>query len=240
MIAATLVAAVSAAPFQFSGTLRAGQTLTVNDVQGTIRVRDGDRLTIHADKHAERSDPSTVQVHVEQRDDGVVVCVRYPPDADRGCGSYSGRSGSSGNDTVVDFEITVPRGTALVANTVNGSVDVQHDGSAGATAVNGSVRIDATQISSAKTVNGGLHLTMRNAERGSLVATTVNGEVDVQLPASQGIAVDARTLTGDISVPGVSVDRPRYGPGARASGTVGDGALRLRLESVNGSITVRR
>src|SRR4030088_439235 len=104
-----LVLAFAAVPFAYDGQLRAGQTLTVRDINGTVRVRTGDRLTIRANKHAERSDPNEVAIHVENRADGIVVCVRYPPDANRACDDdspYSSRG--SHNDTAVDFDITVP------------------------------------------------------------------------------------------------------------------------------------
>jgi len=76
--------------------------------------------------------------------------------------------------------------------------------------------------------------------RGPLDVKTVNGSITITLPPGNGFTLDAKTLTGGISADGITVERPRYGPGAHASGTSGDGARRVTLETVNGSITVTR
>ncbi|MDB5040971.1 MAG: hypothetical protein JWN27_1697, partial [Candidatus Eremiobacteraeota bacterium] len=43
-----------------------------------------------------------------------------------------------------------------------------------------------------------------------------------------------------IDAAGLTVDRPQYGPGATARGTLGDGTAHLSLSTINGSIAVRR
>jgi len=227
-------------PFAYdNGSLRPGQTLAVRDINGSVNVRTGDRLTIHATKTSERGDANAVQIHVENRPTGILVCVRYPPDAARGCDDARSASGDH-NDTQVSFDITVPHGVVLDAQTVNGSIDAINDGPADAKTVNGSIQMQARTMRSAETVNGSIHVTLLDRGSGSLAAHTVNGSIEVTLPAGSGAALVARTLTGGIDAGGFSVERPRYGPGARASGTVGDGARKLDLETTNGSITVRR
>ncbi len=124
-------------PFDYNGTLRPGQTLAIRDINGSVRVRTGDRLEVHAVKRAERSDPNAVAIHVENRPNGIVVCVRYPPDANRGCDDANGSGGTHDNDTSVAFDVTVPHGVALDARSVNGEVDVVNDGPTDASTVNG-------------------------------------------------------------------------------------------------------
>jgi hypothetical protein len=235
-----LVFALATVPFSYEGSLRPGQTLTVRDINGGVRVRAGDRLSIRATKHARSGDPNEVQIHVEQRSDGTIVCVRYPPDAGRGCDERESRRGSSNNDTAVDFDITLPRGARLDATTVNGSIDARTEGPVSATTVNGGLSLDAPRIESARTVNGSLRLRVREAGRGTLLAKTVTGSIEVELPRGAGVAFDAKTLTGGISADGVTVTRPEYGPGATAHATLGDGAHRVDCETVTGSITLRR
>jgi DUF4097 and DUF4098 domain-containing protein YvlB len=89
-------------------------------------------------------------------------------------------------------------------------------------------------------VNGSVHVRVVAGGRGTLTAKTVNGLIDISLPHGTGVELAARTLTGDINAEGVDVQRPRYGPGARANATLGDGARKLSLETLNGSITVTR
>ena len=236
-----LVLAVAAVPFAYDGSLRPGQKLTIRDVNGTVRVRTGDRLAIRANKHAERSDPNEVQIHVENRSDGVVVCVRYPPDATRSCDEHSSRSSlDSHNDTAVDFDVTVPHGITLDARSVNGAVDAINDGPTDASSVNGSVRVEGRDVRKAWSVNGSVEVHVLDRVRGTLNAKTVNGSIAVSLPSGSGYRLEARTLTGGINADGINVDHPRYGPGASASGTVGDGAFHIDATTINGSITLHR
>ena len=236
-----IVLAVAAVPFAYDGSLRAGQKLTVRDVNGSVRVRTGDRLAIRANKHAERGDPNDVAIRVENRPDGIVVCVRYPPNTNRGCdddSSWSSRSSQS--DTEVDFDISVPHGITLDAKSVNGSIDAINDGPTDAESVNGSVRVEGRDVRRAVSVNGSVEVHVRDRVRGTLSAKTVNGSIDVSLPPGSGVVFEARTATGRISADGIAVDHPQYGPGASAHGTVGDGALRIEAKTINGSITLHR
>ena len=234
-----LVAAVTV-PFAYDGSMRAGQTLTVRDINGSVRVRTGDRLAVRATKHAERGDPNEVVIHVENRSDGIVVCVRYPPDANRGCSDRAPRHDGNDNDTAVDFDVTVPHGITLEAGTVNGTVDATNDGPTVASTINGTVRVEAKDVRSAQSVNGSVYVKVLDRSRGTLTARTVNGSIDVSLPPGSGVDVRAHVLNGGIDADGLSVDRPRYGPGASARGSLGDGSRRVDLETVNGSITLRR
>ena len=231
-------------PFAYDGSMHAGQVLTIRDINGSVRVRTGDRLAIRATKHAERGDPNEVAIHVESRSDGIVVCVRYPPEANRGCSDRASRHNGNGNDndtdTVVDFDVTVPHGITLAAQTVNGTVDATNDGPTDAATVNGTVRVEAKDVRSVQSVNGSVYVKVLERSRGALTARTVNGSIDVSLPPGSGVEVRAHVLNGGINVDGLSVDRPRYGPGASARGSLGDGSRRVDLETVNGSITLRR
>lgn len=235
-----LVLGLVSVPFSYEGALRPGQTLAIRDVNGSVRVRNGDRLQIRATKHARSGDPNAVQIHVEQRPDGAIVCVRYPPEAERGCAEHLSSHNSSNNDTAVDFDVTLPRGAQLDAQTVNGSVDAQTDALADASTVNGSLRVDAREIRAARTINGSIGLRVREGGRAPLEAKTVNGSIDVEVPPGSGVTLDAKTLTGSIHAAGVAVEKPRFGPGENVHATLGDGARRVDLETVNGSITLRR
>jgi hypothetical protein len=236
-----LVLALASVPFAYDGTLSPGQTLRIRDINGSVRVRTGDRLAIRATKHAERGDPNAVAIHVENRSDGIVVCVRYPPNAGRGCEEHTWtEDGHEENNTVVDFDVTVPRGIVLEAATINGSIDAINEGPTSAKAVNGTVRVEGREVHNVGSVNGAVVVKIIDRARGTLDAKTVNGSIDVSLPPGSGFELSARTVSGNITAPGVTVEYARYGPGARASGTVGDGAFHVNAKTVSGSITVRR
>ncbi len=232
-----LVFALATLPFAYDGALRRGATLEIRDVNGNVRMRTGERFSVRATKHGERSDPAQVQVRVENRADRTLVCVRYPPDASRSCDE---QQHVEDNDVEVDFEVTVPHGIVLDAHTVNGWVDARNDGPIpDIGTVNGYVKAEGSDIGRVQTVNGRIDVRIVGAGRGELDAKTVNGEVDVALPENAGAQISAKTLNGDIRV-GLPVSRPQYGPGASVNGTLGDGSRKLRLESLNGSIVLHR
>jgi hypothetical protein len=236
-----VLAFAAVAPFVYDGTLHPGQTLTIRDLNGAIRVRAGDRLSIHATKTAHRSNPNDVAIKVETTGSGTSVCVRYPRDADRSCaerGSWGDEDNR--NDTVVDFDVTVPHGAGVDAQTVNGTVDVVSDGPADVAAVNGRVRVEGRDVRSARTVNGSVIVRILDRGAGTLTAKTVNGSIDVSLPSGSGVDLEARTVMGAIHAEGVDVIRRRWTYGARANATLGDGSRHLSLATVNGSITLRR
>jgi hypothetical protein len=236
-----VVIGLATVPFDYEGNLRPGQTLAVRDINGTVRVRNsGERLRIRATKHAEHGNPAEVAIRVEQRPDGMIVCVRYPPDAARSCEEHASSHVAPDNDTVVDFDVTLPGGARLDAQSVNGSIDAATDGVVAATTVNGRVAVDAAEVTTAKTVNGSIRLRLRGPGNASLVAKTVNGSIDVQLPPGSGVTLEAKTLIGGIVAGGLTVERAPFGPGASAHGTLGDGARTVDLQTVNGSITLRR
>ncbi|HEX3549288.1 MAG TPA: hypothetical protein VHT53_02885, partial [Candidatus Elarobacter sp.] len=147
-----LVALATVAPFDYSGALRPGQRLAIRDINGSVRVRTGDRLAIHAVKRAQHSDPNAVAVRVENRADGIVVCVRYPPNTATGCDEPDVPQQSRDNDTTVDFEVTVPHGVTVDARSVNGSLDVANDGPTDVSTVNGSIRVEGRDVRRAMTV----------------------------------------------------------------------------------------
>ncbi len=234
-----LVLALAGVPFVYDGKLAVGRTLAIRDINGSVHVRTGQRLMIRATKTAQRGDPNTVAVHVEDTPTGLVACVRYPPNAGDGC-SARVRNSSTDNDTKVDFDVTLPHGVALDAGTVDGSIDARTDGTIDASTVNGRLRIEGREAHTLTTLNGSIELRLLDRPSGSLNAKTVNGPITISLPPGSGIDVQAHTITGRIDAAGLTVDHPQYGPGADARGTLGDGAAHLTLSTVNGAIALRR
>jgi DUF4097 and DUF4098 domain-containing protein YvlB len=234
------VATAAAEPFVFTDTMTRGQTLNVSDINGSVNVANGDRLEVRATKIPGRhGNADDVKIITRRTSGGVSVCVQYPGE-DSNCSGNSHHSGNN-NDTQVDFDIHVPRGVNVEATTVNGAVDVRSDALASGTAVNGNVRVDANDVSSATTVNGSVNVRVHDAHSAvPMRVTTVNGSMTCAFPASAGLHVRAHVLNGSISAGDLSVSRPQYGPGASVDGSLGDGRRDLRLESVNGSVTVTR
>jgi hypothetical protein len=226
--------------FVYSGKLRSDQRLTVHDINGSIRLRLGDRLAIHARKTANRGDPNAVVVKVEPRPDGLIVCVRYPPNTAVKCGDAPDRHDSSNNDTQVNFDVTVPRGVAVDMRTVNGSIDAQADGILDAMTVNGSLSVIGPAVRLVHGVNSAIVVRLTGKPQEDVDLSTITGSIDLTIPSSIGYTLRAHTVTGSINADAMTAQKSDFGPGTTLNGSLGDGSLRIELESVTGGITVRR
>jgi DUF4097 and DUF4098 domain-containing protein YvlB len=69
--------------------------------------------------------------------------------------------------------------------------------------------------------------------------TTVNGSVNVTLPASLGAEVEASTVNGSIDSDFPLLVHGKISP-RKITGTIGSGGRELKLTTVNGSIRIRK
>jgi hypothetical protein len=202
-------------------------------------------VEVTADKHGRRDDPSTVQIQVITHGGGVTICAVYPSrngarpnECQPGEG---GRMNVQNNDVTVHFTVHVPAGVQFVGRTVNGQVEAERlNGDLVLHTVNGSIEFSTTGTARAETVNGSIKGSMGRADwNDRLEMSTVNGGITLTLPASLSTDVRASTVNGDIET-----DFPLAVTGRiqrrHLEGTIGAGGRMLSLESVNGSITLKR
>jgi DUF4097 and DUF4098 domain-containing protein YvlB len=192
-----------------------------------------------AERRGRRSDPDDVKIEVTETSDGVMICARYP----RPNGSLNDCEGDSkvrNNDVEVKFTLRVPAGVHVAAQTVNGGIQlIGLRGDAKANTVNGSVRVSTSGTAEASTVNGGITVDVGDAQLGhDLSFNTVNGGVDVMLPANVNADVRASTTNGTIDTDFPVSIQGRWGP-RTMSGTLGKGGSNLSMTTVNGSIHLR-
>jgi DUF4097 and DUF4098 domain-containing protein YvlB len=92
----------------------------------------------------------------------------------------------------------------------------------------------------ASTVNGDIDVRMNAIARdGSMKFHTVNGTVRVTMPESINANVEMETMHGSISSDYPVQLSGRFGP-RHASGTIGRGGPRIELETLNGSVHLRK
>lgn len=246
VLGATVPAA--AQDFEWSGRIRAGQTVEIKGVNGEIRAElaSGEQVQVTARKTARRDDPSEVEIKVVEHAGGVTICAVYPEGRrDRRpnvCApGDEGRLNSDDNDVAVHFTVRVPAGVRLAAQTVNGGVratglraDVE------ARTVNGDVRVSTTGRALAGTVNGSIDARMGRADwEGGAEFSTVNGSITLELPSEVNAQLRASTVNGDIETDFPVTVQGRFGP-RKVTGTLGRGGPELELSTVNGSITLRK
>jgi hypothetical protein len=235
--------------FRWSGRLAAGQRLEIKGVNGAIRAEpaSGNEVEVVAVKREGR-EGRVQDVRVERitHDGGVTICAVYPSrNSNRPNRCTPGDEWSTNvqdNDVSVEFTVRVPRGVDFLGSTVNGNVRAQNlPGDAHVSSVNGSVTASAAGVVEASTVNGTLNVEMGDADPGrDLEFTTVNGNINLTVPAAFRAEVHASLLNGNIESDWpLDIDRGRY-VGQNARGQIGRGGRELKLETVNGNIEIRR
>jgi hypothetical protein len=233
--------------FSWRGALSNGQTLEIKGVNGFIRASEaaGGEVELSADRHGRRNNPSEVRIDVVPHAGGVTICAIYPsPDANKPNECKPGKEGRNSvrnNDVQVDFTIRVPRGVKLSANTVNGGIDargIQAD--VLAHTVNGKIVVEAKGNVQAHTVNGGITATMGDTSwTGTREFHTVNGGITLELPATANTDFNASVVNGNIESDFPIMVRGKIDP-RRLSGTLGSGGRELKMNTVNGSIKIRK
>ena len=233
--------------FRWHGPVAAGRAVEIKGVNGRIEAdpAPGGEVEVVAVKTARRSDPEDVRIEVVQHEGGVTICAVYPNVAGQPANTCTpGRGGhmsTRDNDTNVEFMVRVPAGVRFTGRTVNGEVEA-HDLGADveASTVNGSINITTAGLARAQTVNGSITAVMGRADwSDELEFKTVNGGIDLTFPASLSAEVEAKTLNGQISTDFPLTVQGTFGR-RHMSGTIGGGGRGLRLETVNGSVRIRR
>lgn len=232
--------------FRWHEGLAAGKVIEVKGVNGNVEATPSSsgEVEVVAVKRARRSNPEDVRIEVVRHPGGVTICAVYPSSEGRANTCEPGSRGHMNvrnNDTAVNFTVRVPSGVRFDGRTVNGRVEANNlTADVEATTVNGDVEVTTTGLASAKTVNGSITVVMGRANwDGDMEFKTVNGSIDVSMPASLSAEVEAKTLNGSISS-----DFPLTVQGSfsrrHLSGTIGGGGRTLQLETVNGSVNIRR
>ena len=250
---AALAAVLAAAPalaaddFHWQGRLAQGRTLEIKGVSGAI-VAEGTSAgvaEVTAQKRAKKSDPTQVKIEVVEHAGGVTICAVYPGrgGAANACApGEGGHMSTRDNDVQVEFRVKVPASVRFVGRTVNGGITatgIQAD--AELVTVNGGVLVESAGTARAHTVNGGITARLGRADwTGTLKLNTVNGAVDVTLPAGANAEVEARTVNGGIETDFPLAVTGRDGGQRRLHGTIGSGGRQLEIDTVNGAIALRR
>ncbi len=226
--------------FHWSGKLAADQLVQVKGVNGNIDAEgsSGNEVELTAEKSG--PDADRVRIQVASNGDGVVICAIYPGSSES-CSSGWHASHVRGDDTKVHFTIHLPKNLRFSGQTVNGDVTAKDMGRfVRGESVNGSVQVSTTAWAEAETVNGSIRAKMGNTDwSGTLSFKSVNGAVEVELPDDLSADVKFKSLNGRISsdfpitISGSFV-------GQTAKGRIGNGGRELSIETVNGSVELKK
>ena len=241
--------------FTWSGRIPAGRWIRVRNLSGDITVgaSSGDRVEVTAVKRWRRGNPNDVRFEVKKCGSGkesVVVCAIWFENTTCDESHYETHSNrrsrreDTNTDLSVDFRVLVPKGVKVGVNTINGDVFVK-DASAeiDAGSINGSVDVaaDGNAPVNAETINGRVRARINRGDfNGSMNFSTINGSVTVDLPADLNADLDLSTVSGSINPDFEMTLSGRIDPRHLRAHVGKPGGPRIRLSTVNGSVTVHR
>ncbi len=180
-------------------------------------------------------------------DESVVICALWGESAscdDRHYDTHNNNDrGMRNNDVRVDFRVLVPKGVKVGINTINGAVTV--DGATAeidASTINGEVDVATSGGPvNATNINGAVRARVGHVDTNAdMEFTTVNGSVSVEFPADFGADVDLATVNGSLNTNFAMTVSGRIDPKHIRAHVGNPGGPRLKLETVNGSVELRR
>jgi len=217
-----------------------GARISLENVNGDIAVTGGggDRVTVVAHKKADDQEYlDRMEIVVDATADYVRIETRHP-ERERGWFKWSNGGGS------VSYELTVPDEVELDAiETVNGDVTIGSvNGPVKASTVNGGLDVsDLVADVSLETVNGSISARFANLGADQRVeADAVNGKIELYLPADASARVTAETVNGSIDADDFGLKPEKGFVGRDLSGEIGGGDARISLNTVNGSIRLKK
>jgi len=144
----------------------------------------------------------------------------------------------------IDYDVTLPAGTALRLNTISGNLDLSGlSGPVTAKTISGNVlSAGLTGELTLRTISGNVKLTGLLGGK-PVDATSISGNVDASWPAAQGADLRLKTISGEVYAdPAVTFSnlRQRVYVGYELHGSLGSGGPLVTLHSVSGDVFFRK
>ncbi len=213
-----------------SFTLPANGALELSNINGEINISTskGDSVDIRAIKKSDyKGEIENVDVIFDLSGDKLQVKVKHLQPNTR---------------AKVEFTVSIPEKLAAAYfKSVNGRIDCKGKfAELKLKTVNGKVGFAGEFVSASfKTVNGAIEVSQEPLLNGDLVAETVNGAIEIELNRKSAFSVEGRTINGSIRNDfGVRIEKHLVG--SSMSGDVNDGKHKVRVETVNGSIEIKK
>ncbi|HEY0158777.1 MAG TPA: DUF4097 family beta strand repeat-containing protein [Thermoanaerobaculia bacterium] len=227
--------------------VRPGATVALENVNGAITIAawDQPRVRVIARKRVETNRDGLKEALRELRVDmtpqngGLVITTKYPK---RGGDNGSIFDWFTGDriQAQVRYELTVPRSMSLDVENVNGAIHVTDvSGKHELETTNGRIEVARCAGSlEASTTNGGISAELTKVSQGQpLRFSTTNGRIEVELPSTLAVDVDAGTTNGsidsDLPVATTKISRNSL------RGTINGGGTPLHMRTTNGGISIK-
>jgi DUF4097 and DUF4098 domain-containing protein YvlB len=223
----------------FSFPLDEGGRFSISNVNGSVSVTGGAGNTVEivATKKADnQSDLDEIKIEISNSSTEVVVKTEL--------GKSSGWFSRGSTSGEVKYEVIVPASAVLDSvDTVNGDVIISGvAGDVEAETVNGDLNVSGLEGDvDLSTVNGKIEAVFSKLEGQQRVkAETVNGKVSIGLPGNADVKISADSLNGSINARDFGIETEKGFVGSDLNGDIGSGSARLNIDTVNGSIKIRK
>jgi len=226
--------------FEWTKRMAAGSTITIRNGDGFIHVGESssDLVEVRATKTRLRATQNDVAFDVDESRGGAMICTLY--DRQRSCGE---RSRSSRNTSLrVEYTVLVPRDIRVDVSTGRGEISVERAGSA-VTASTGIGRVFVTTERgpvNVSTGSGDVDVRIQSSPADAdVTVTTGSGLIRVAVPTDFNGEVDARSENGTLRTDFEITILGRI-DAHQIRGTIGRGGARIRLQTGNGRIELRK
>jgi DUF4097 and DUF4098 domain-containing protein YvlB len=245
---ALVVMPLQAQETRFSRQMDRGDRLEVENINGSVSVVQGTGRTVEivVTKTVKSGNGDMVKAILEEGSGFVRVCTIYlNRDPNRttcdGNNSNGGRRDGEKFNIEMKYEVRLPSGVRVEAESVNGNVDIRGvDTPASAETVNGDIDFDGVGASSFETVNGEIRARFTsNQLDGGLSIETVNGSIELSFPAGLNADIEGEMLNGSVDSDFPLTIEGKWGP-KEFTGRIGNGGPRISIETVNGSIKLKK
>jgi hypothetical protein len=231
---------------RFTPALRSGQTLAVSNIDGDITVTQGrgTAAEVVAHKTVRRGNGDLVKAVLEETSSGYRVCTVYLNDNNDSQGCERNSHGNNNHswreplDVDMNYEVRVPAGVILAVNSVDGNVEARGiDTPATLRTVDGSITFEGVAPRSLNTVDGAITATITDTDwNHSLAVRSVDGEIDLTLPATISLSLSGHTVDGEINSDFPLTIAGKWGPQS-FHGEIGSGhGPELEVNTVDGGI----
>lgn len=213
--------------------------LDLENVNGAVRIQGGSRKDVVVQATKRGKDVKDLQkVQVETKTSGSTLIIRTKVPR-QGLKIWNNQ-----RNALVDYVIEVPKSMTLESvSTDNGSIRVEGvEGTIKVRTINGSAKADGLKSSAdLKTVNGQIQASFAKLGRESRCSLeAVNGSLEILLPSSSDVVLEADTINGRIQTDFGEVTQAKILPKKSLRITLGEGGARIKATTVNGGIKFQK
>jgi hypothetical protein len=218
--------------------LTAGGSFELHNTNGRIQVdaTDGSNIEVIAEKIARAGSDEGAREAVRR----IEISETVAPDRVLIDSTKSSWGFQINVSKRVDYVVKVPRTAQVRIESTNGDIEVTGLGGAfRAEATNGMIRGTGLENrAEVKTTNGRVSLAFAKLHEGGVSCSTTNGAVEVLLPTDVKANVTADVTNGEIETGGLELTVIKH-TRRHLEATVGGGGPQVRVETTNGSVSVR-